>query len=133
MSRTLCLTFCAAAVLSAGCYHATINTGLPPGTEGIHKTWAHGFLYGLVPPATVEAASKCTNGVARVETQSSFLNMVASAITFGIYTPMQIDVTCAARAAADAEISGTDAEVVVADAIDRSLKTHRPVIIQIAQ
>jgi hypothetical protein len=124
---------CAAAVLSTGCYHAMINTGLPPGNEGIHKAWAHGFLYGLVPPATVEAASKCTNGVARVETQSSFLNMVASAITFGIYTPMQIDVTCAARSAASVDISGTDAEVVVADAINRSLTTHAPVIVRIAQ
>ncbi|MGI8548608.1 MAG: Bor/Iss family lipoprotein [Gemmatimonadaceae bacterium] len=63
-------------------------------------------MYGLVPPATIETAAKCTNGVARVETQSSFLNMVASTLTFGIYTPMQLDVTCAACSTTDAQITG---------------------------
>lgn len=33
--------------------------------------------------------------MARVETRLSFLNQLASFITWGIYTPMSIEVTCA--------------------------------------
>jgi hypothetical protein len=44
----------------------------------------------------VEVRAQCgAAGVAKVETRISFLNAVASGITFSIYTPMQIDVTCA--------------------------------------
>ena len=85
----------ATVLLSAGCFHATIETGLPAGTETISKPWASGWIFGLIAPSTVETASKCKNGVARVETQHSFLNMLAMMITFDIYSPIQIDVTCA--------------------------------------
>lgn len=34
-----------------------------------------------------------------VETQLSFLNLLAGGITFGLYSPMSITVTCAAGAA----------------------------------
>lgn len=50
----------------------------------------------LVPPSTVSTSSKCPNGAARVETQLSFVNQVVSLLTLGIYTPMQVTVTCAA-------------------------------------
>lgn len=84
-----------ASVLLSACYHATIETGATPSTVTIEQSFASGWIYGLVPPKTVEAAAKCTNGVARVETQLSFLNQLVSALTFGIYTPMSIKVTCA--------------------------------------
>ena len=92
----------AGAVVLAGCYHATINTGLPPGNQTIEKPWAAGFVYGLVPPSTVEAASECANGVARVETKLSFLNQLVAGITLGIFTPMAIQVTCASGGMDDA-------------------------------
>ncbi len=79
----------------AGCYHAIIETGLQPNGQVVTKPWANSFLDGLVPPPIVETASKCPNGVARVETQHSFLNEVATVITFGIYSPMTITVQCA--------------------------------------
>ena len=97
----------AAAVVAAfaltGCYHAVIQTGRPESSDVISIKWANGFIYGLVPPPIVETAARCTNGVAKVETQHSFLNMLAQFVTFGLYTPMQIDVTCAARGTASAE------------------------------
>jgi hypothetical protein len=37
-------------VLFSDCYHATIETGLTPSATTIRKPWAHGFIYGLVPP-----------------------------------------------------------------------------------
>ena len=87
----------------AGCYHATIETGLEPSNQVVENEWAHSFIAGLVPPSTVETASECPNGVAIVETELSFLNLVANVVTGGIYSPMHITVTCAAGGMADAE------------------------------
>lgn len=84
-----------AATLLAGCYHAIIDTGRPTSTEVIDRPWSNSFIYGLVPPPVLETMAKCPNGVSRVETQHSFLNEVVSAVTFGIYTPISIRVTCA--------------------------------------
>lgn len=86
----------AVAIAATGCYHATIDTGLQPSGQTIKKPWATSFVYGLVPPEVVETAAKCPNGVAKVETQLSFLNQLVSALTFGIFTPMTIEVQCAA-------------------------------------
>lgn len=98
----------------AGCYHATIDTGLQPSGQKVEKKWAHSFLYGLVPPSTVETSSKCPNGVARVETQLSFLNQVAAILTASLYTPMKIEVQCAAAGTASVHPDSSDAEVVEA-------------------
>jgi len=92
----------AVAVLSAGCNHATIDTGLTPSTVKIENKWANGWVFGLVPPETVETAEECPDGVARVETELSFLNQLVSILTIGIYTPMSIVVTCALPGSDDA-------------------------------
>jgi hypothetical protein len=84
------------AFLLSACYHATIDTGRPPSSQVIDQPWAKSFVYGLVPPDVVETASKCPGGVSKVETVHSFLNELVGAITFGIFTPMTIRVTCAA-------------------------------------
>lgn len=82
-------------VLLAACWHATVETGLTPSTVVIDKAWASSWIYGLVPPKTVETASRCPDGVAKVETELTFLNQVVHILTLGIYTPMRIRVTCA--------------------------------------
>ena len=81
--------------LLGACFHATIETGLTPSTKVLERKWASSWIYGLVPPKTVETASRCPDGVAKVETQLSFLNQVVHILTLGIYTPMDIRVTCA--------------------------------------
>lgn len=90
------------------CYHATINTGLTPGPQTIENKWASGWIYGLVPPSTVETMQGCPNGVARVETQLSFANQLVNFLTLGIYTPMEIVVTCAAGGMEDAPVDNAD-------------------------
>ncbi len=85
-----------AVCLTVDCHHATIDTGRPASAETVENAWASGWILGLVPPKTVETASQCTSGVAQVETQLSFLNQLVGFLTFGIYTPMSIKVTCAA-------------------------------------
>ena len=83
------------ALLLAGCYHATIETGRTPSTVTVEDEWADSWVYGLVPPDTINTAQRCASGVARVETQLSFLNQLVGFLTLGIYTPMSIKVTCA--------------------------------------
>jgi Bor protein len=91
-----------ASLLLGGCYHAIIETGRPASGTVVENQWAHSFLAGLVPPSLVDVSSKCPSGVAKVETQHSFLNSLAAAITFSIYTPMTITVQCASAGSPDA-------------------------------
>jgi hypothetical protein len=122
--------------LTAGCYKATIETGLPASTTIVENEWASSWIGGLVPPATVNVASQCPNGVSQVQTQHSFLNMLAHLVTFGIYSPMTITVTCAASGSASAggaiEAGATLAERTAAfnAAIERSAETGKPVLVQ---
>ena len=81
---------------AAGCYHAVVETGLPAGTTVISQPWTHTFVFGLVPAKEIETASRCPAGVARVDTQQSFVNGLVGAVTLGIYTPQQVTITCAA-------------------------------------
>lgn len=118
--------------LAAGCYHAQIETGLEPSPQKIEKPWAHGFVYGLVPPSTVETAAKCPSGVAKVETQQSFVNGLANFLTGGIYTPMSITVTCAAKKTASAttiDASG-DAAKALAEAAAKAASLGTAVFVQ---
>ena len=100
----------AAIALLAGCYHATVETGAPPSNEVVEKGFASGWIYGLVPPKTIETAAKCPNGVSKVETQLSFVNQLVGLLTLGIYTPMSIKATCAEGPVASAAAGGTGAE-----------------------
>jgi len=128
--------FMVGALVSLGCYHATIETGKPAAPETIDQQWASSFVFGLVPPSTVAAAQKCPNGVSKVETQQTFLNGVVRFLTFGIYTPMAITVTCAAKSSADAgavlrasENSGTAAQL-MQRAAELSREINAPVMIE---
>ena len=108
--RGLFLIACAFAM--TGCYVATIETGRSAGTKVIEKKWASSWIYGLVPPSTINTAAQCPNGVAKVQTQLSFLNQLVSGLTLGIYTPMQIVVTCAEEA--HSSLDTPDPEIQVA-------------------
>ena len=48
-----------------------------------------------MPPNPLNVMDECDDaGVASVETQLSFLNQIVSLFTLGIFTPMEITVTC---------------------------------------
>jgi hypothetical protein len=96
MRRTLAGIIIAAAALS-GCYHVTVISSAQPSATTVEKPWQHSFISGLVPPAELSTKEQCPSGVAKVETQQSFVNLVASWVTSGIYSPIAVKVTCAAR------------------------------------
>ena len=124
------------------CYHATIETGATPSTQVIDQSFASGWIYGLIPPSTVSTAAKCPSGVAKVETQLSFVNQLVSAITFGIYTPMSIKVTCAAAKTAALDGKAVDVSVALDAGLDsvraafaraatESVNDHKAVLVQV--
>lgn len=124
---------------TAACYHQVVDTGKPASPTVIDKPWQMSFIYGLVPPPELNVAQQCPGGVAKVETQHSFLNGLVAGITFGILTPMQVTVTCAAtgRAAIDASASTVKAGASAADrasaleqAIEQANESGKAVLMQ---
>ena len=95
-----------------------------------------------MPPSVVEAQSECENGVARVETQQSFLNGLVNVLTGGIYTPMTVIVTCAADDMSSAAVDsasvvtvsyGSDYEEIMdafGQATDMAVATKQPAYVQ---
>src|SRR2546422_356697 len=93
--RTLKLSVAGLLIAALACYHATVDTGLKPSAQVVEKSFAAGWIFGLVPPSTVSTASQCPHGAARIETQLSFVNQLVAFLTLDIFTPMSIKVTCA--------------------------------------
>ena len=108
----------------SACYHATIQTGLTPSAQTIEQNWASGWIYGLVPPSTVETMQGCPSGVARVETVQSFANSFVGILTLGIYTPMTIVVTCADGPGASSVTTKEEFETAITTGEPFLVQTH---------
>ena len=95
-NRSFAITLAVAgfALTGAGCYHTITRTDLTPGPTRAEQ-WVPTFIYGLVP-GKVDAGKLCGGkAVVAVDAQVSFLNLVVGAVTGGLFTPMQVTVTCA--------------------------------------
>ena len=66
----MCVLILATFMLS-GCYIATVDTGQPKSSKVISKPWASCWIYGLVPPTTIQTATECPNGVAMATQRTS--------------------------------------------------------------
>jgi hypothetical protein len=95
--RVKSLVLAAASLVLSGCYHITVNSGATPAATVVDKQWQNSFVYGLVPPPEVNVKSDCPNGVAVVETEHSFLNGLVAALTWQLYTPMHVKVSCSSK------------------------------------
>jgi hypothetical protein len=99
------------------------------------KEWASTFIYGVVPSAVASAASQCRDGLAKVRRGQTPANTLVSLVTLGMFNPITILVTCAEpsdKASIDVPSDATMDEMrnAMADAVDESLKTHRPVVVR---
>ncbi len=144
MERLLRVTLAIAVTASLpACYHATIETDLTPSPTKIEQPFASSWIYGLVPPKYVETAEECPHGVARVDTQLSFVNGLVGMLTLGIYTPMNIVVTCAAGGSASADgaaaielgaaMSPRAKQQAVTEAARLSKRTRAPVYVVVVE
>ncbi|HJQ20368.1 MAG TPA: hypothetical protein VJ867_08485 [Gemmatimonadaceae bacterium] len=93
--RLKALALAAASLGLSACYHITVVSNAQPSSTVVDAPWQHGFIQGLVPPAEMNVKSQCPKGVAKVETEQSFVNALATGITWGLYSPMHVHVTCA--------------------------------------
>ncbi len=88
-----------ACVTQAGCYHQVFNTGLAPSSTVVTKSWHPTFIFGLVAAQPVDVRSSCPSGVAIASTRMTFVNGLVGGLTLGIFTPHEVKVVCASRAA----------------------------------
>jgi hypothetical protein len=98
------LTLAPLVIASTACHRVIIDSGLEPAPEVHHQEWTMAHASAIYP-AMVDASTYCGGNWARVETKQSFLNGVVEAFTFGIISPMDVKVVCAAVAADDEEAS----------------------------
>ena len=138
MNRSLRAPLAVALFSSMACWHAIINTGRAESSTVVEKQWASSFIYGLVPPDPLDVTSQCKSGVAKVETQHSFLNGLVQFLTIGIYTPMDIKVTCAGAGMAPktsmvtpSDNTPTAERDAMAEAFMRAAHTGEPVYVHL--
>lgn len=126
-------------LLTAACFHQVVQTGRAPGSTVIEKPWTSTFIFGLVPAAEINTAAQCPGGVAVVETQRSFLNGLVGAITLGIYTPVDVKITCASGTAllprgrtidVGAAASMSAREAAIDSAIELATRTNQTVVVR---
>ena len=80
------------ALVVGGCHHHTVITGDVGASK--HEVWKHGAVYGLVPTTTDAAAICKERAVTKVQTRQMAVQWFIAALTFGLYTPWQVTVTC---------------------------------------
>lgn len=80
----------------SGCYKATFIRDAKAVRGEEHDQWTTFFLYGLIGTEEVDVKEFCPDGNAAViRTGGNFGTGFVGAITFGIYTPRKVYVTCA--------------------------------------
>lgn len=80
----------------SGCYRVTVETGAAHAPTSVDRPWQMSFAAGLIPPPEINTQAECPEGVARIQTQRSFLNQLAAGVTASIITPMDVRIVCAA-------------------------------------
>ena len=95
----------AGCVLLSGCFHQAVSTGMAPGTTVVRKPWTSTWIFGLVEAKPINVRQECPGGVAFVTSKMTFLNGLAQVLTFGIWAPQDVTITCAGgRASLDASV-----------------------------
>jgi hypothetical protein len=129
----------ATCLLASACFHQIVQTGRTPGTTVVSKPWTNTFIFGLVPAQPIDVSKQCPTGVATVETQMSPVNGLVSIITFGLYTPHDVKITCAqGRASLDGlrqlnvarNASLDERNAVLEAAAELSARTGQPVVVR---
>ena len=104
----------AVALSMAGCSTYRIgyrDATVAPGGQ-THEVSQNFFLWGLAGGDQVALDRLCSNGVASIDSERSFVDGVLSVITAGLYTPMTVRVQCTSGTSYQLE-RGPDGEVLV--------------------
>ncbi len=82
---------------ATGCFHINYVTDKPRAPSPEYKKWHNDFVYGLAEGSDpVDVKQICPEGVARIESEETFVNGLVNVLTIGIYNPQEVTVTCVA-------------------------------------
>lgn len=89
------------ALVATGCATHTINYKNPTAqaggaTQSVKQSF---FLWGLVGGSEVDLDKVCPTGVKQIQSKTGVGDQLFTIITGGIYSPMSVDVECAAGGA----------------------------------
>lgn len=84
-----------ALIAFAACSRITVITGAPPSNKQIDLPWQKYWVFGIIDPPAISTKEECPLGIARFQTEQSFLNGLVNSLTFHIYTPIHTTITCA--------------------------------------
>ncbi len=97
----LALVALGVAFAATGCATHTINYKNPTAqsggpTQSVKQSF---FLWGLVGGSEVDLDRVCPTGVSQIQSRTGVGDQIFTWITGGIYSPMSVDVSCAAGGA----------------------------------
>jgi hypothetical protein len=127
-------------LVTSACFHQVVQTGRAPSQTIVDKPWVTTWLWGLVAAEPIDVRRECPSGTAIIETETSFMNGLASVVTLGIFTPQHVRVTCASRSASlppnateiripvDATSDGR--RQIIERAVEQSIERHAPVVLR---
>lgn len=121
----LCLSLL---TLVSGCFSTTIRNGRPaaPATVAYDARWHHGAIAGMAEiSGPYDLSEICPQGWAEIQTQTSFLNWVASWVS--LYTPQTIAVRCATDGSSPGAAAQSTAPVATAQPSSAATPTAHPV------
>lgn len=95
--RLKMLALAVASVALSGCYRLTVTTGASAAPTVVEKPFQPSFVYGLIPPPVLNVKDQCPNGVSQVVTEHSLVNGLVAFLTFQLFTPITVKVTCGNR------------------------------------
>ncbi len=140
MIRRRWLSVSLLALSSAACFHQVVNTGRTPGTTVVEKPFVATWIFGLVAAPEIDVRKECPSGVAIVQTEQSLVNGIVSIITFGIFTPQHVTVTCASGTASlpsaapviriPATATPQERAALLNDAVEQSIASHAAVVLR---
>jgi Bor protein len=105
MRRAAILLALASVALVSGCYSTTVRSGKPVGQKAADADgrWHSGVLTGGVElSGPYDLDRLCPDGWAEIRTETSPFNQAAELLTFHLYAPQTVHVTCAAAPAGQA-------------------------------
>jgi hypothetical protein len=79
----------------SGCYNLKYYSTTHPGPGDTHSIWVHSFILGLATIGEINLDAECPTGVYRLKSNQNFVDILLAGFTFGIYTPMNVVITCA--------------------------------------
>lgn len=96
-----------ASTLAIGCYQTSITVQGGAGTVPLDhdEAWHHGAVYGLVDFSSPHDLDKiCPGGTVSLYSETTFVQGLVHGITFGLYNPQSVTITCTPGAAAPAAV-----------------------------